>query len=60
MRPAQRDMRSIKTMIRAACLALLLPGWLAHAAGSEFLAPEQAFRISAQQTQDGKSVEVRF
>ncbi len=53
-------MRSIKTMIRAALLALLLPGWQAQAAGSEFLAPEQAFKISAQQTQDGKSVEVRF
>jgi thioredoxin:protein disulfide reductase len=60
VRPAQRDMRSIKTMIRAACLALLLPVWQAQAAGSEFLAPEQAFRISARQAQDGKSVEVRF
>lgn len=54
-------MRSIKTMFRIACLALvLLPGWQVRAAGNEFLATEQAFRISAQPTQDGKSVEVRF
>ncbi len=53
-------MRSIKTMIRGACLALLLPWVQAQAAGNEFLAPEEAFRISARQVQDGKSVEVRF
>lgn len=55
----------MKSVIRGAglacsmALALLLP-WQAQAAGNEFLAPEQAFRISAQPVQDGKSVQVRF
>jgi thiol:disulfide interchange protein DsbD len=57
-------MSSTKSVIRGAglacsmALALLLP-WQAQAAGNDFLAPEEAFRISAQ-VQDGKSVQVRF